>query len=160
MKIARPLVLFALAAAAVALGACATTGTRHPAAGQSRRSITAVEEPGVPIPGAEDQAKFRAKLQAELDRDFARGKDYTLYWKVTEADRGSRALRYLVGFGAGKAKVLVQVRVVDRAGREVARQIAEGDQVMGVYGGSFESAVFEAAEAAAEVARVAVYGKS
>lgn len=108
---------------------------------------------------AEDHRIYVEKLESLLyAKDFYRGSDLTLRWRLTKCDRGSRALRYLVGFGAGRAEMLVEVVVVDSKGKVIGNGVADGDQTMGVMGGSFASAVEEAAEKTAAIARQAVYG--
>lgn len=75
-----------------------------------------------------------------------------LHWEVVKADPGSRALRYFVGFGAGKGIFLVRTDLMDRKGKMIAGEDEEGDQVMGVAGGSYDSAIEEAAEKVARFA--------
>jgi len=51
---------------------------------------------------------------------------------VTEYAPGNRAVRYLVGFGAGKTKVVAQVRFVDAAtGETVLEKKVDGKVVLG-----------------------------
>jgi hypothetical protein len=72
-------------------------------------------------------------------------KGATLRWEATRIDPGSRALRYFVGFGAGKGTFNVRASLADAKGRALTSSEVEGDQVMGVYGGSYDSAIEEAA---------------
>jgi hypothetical protein len=142
------------------LTGCAGTSSGHAPVGAVKRGIRVTEDPASLRMKAEDQRVFVDKLESMLyTSDFYRGDDLTLRWRVTKCDRGSRALRYLVGFGAGRAEMLVESIVVDRKGKVVGNGVADGDQTMGVMGGSFASAVEEAAEKTAAIARKAAYGR-
>ena len=60
---------------------------------------------------------------------------------VQSYEKGSRAARYFIGFGAGKASCAVQCAFVDKAsGKQVLRAIFEGELSMGVVGGSAKQA--------------------
>lgn len=61
--------------------------------------------------------------------------------EVTKYVKGNRAARYLVGFGAGKTKLMVDVKLTDIAtGEVVFNQVVDGDVTWGLFGGSSESA--------------------
>jgi hypothetical protein len=61
---------------------------------------------------------------------------------IIEYETGSRALRYFVGFGAGKAYATVQLRAIDTATKEeIFRGNIVAEQAMGVFGGSFEEVI-------------------
>jgi hypothetical protein len=61
---------------------------------------------------------------------------------IIEYEPGSRALRYLVGFGAGKAFATVQLRAIDKATKEeIFRGNIAAEQSMGVFGGSFDEVI-------------------
>lgn len=73
---------------------------------------------------------------------------------VTKFKAGSRAKRYLVGFGAGKSKVIARVRFLDRETGGVLHEFdADGDVVMGVFGGKSGGAKSELAGQVAKAAR-------
>jgi hypothetical protein len=145
----------------IVLTGCAGSSSSHRApAGAVKRGIQVTEDPASLAMKAEDHRVYLAKLESQLyTHDFYRGKDLTLRWRITKNDRGSRALRYLVGFGAGRAEMLVEAVILDAKGKVIGSGVAEGDQTMGVMGGSFASAVEEAAEKTAEIARRAAYGR-
>jgi hypothetical protein len=139
---------------------CAGSSSRHSVAATVKRGIRATEDPASLAIKPDDHRVFLEKLESMLyTKDFYRGNELTLRWRVTKCHRGSRALRYLVGFGAGRAEMLVEAVVVDAKGKVIGNGVAEGDQTMGVMGGSFASAVEEAAEETAAIARVAAYGR-
>jgi hypothetical protein len=61
---------------------------------------------------------------------------------IIEYETGSRALRYLVGFGAGKAFATVQLKAIDKATKEeIFRGNIAAEQSMGVFGGSFDEVI-------------------
>ena len=61
--------------------------------------------------------------------------------EVVKYVKGNRAARYLVGFGAGKTKIMVDVKLTDAAtGEVVFNQTVDGDVTWGVFGGSSDSA--------------------
>lgn len=61
--------------------------------------------------------------------------------EVTKYVKGNRAARYLIGFGAGKTKLMVDVKLTDVAtGEVVFNQVVDGDVTWGFFGGDSESA--------------------
>jgi hypothetical protein len=83
---------------------------------------------------------------------FQRGSDLKIAWSFSEFDPGSRTLRYLVGFGAGKGKIAVHARFLDQKGQEIGAVDGSATVVMGALGGSYDSALRKCAD---EVARYA-----
>ena len=72
---------------------------------------------------------------------------------VTKFQAGSRTKRYLVGFGAGKTKIVAHVKFIDRAtGNVLFEDDVDGKVIMGFIGGESEGA---ARGLAKEVAKVA-----
>jgi hypothetical protein len=73
-------------------------------------------------PSAEDIQKFKRYIAEEIHErrvDLVQAEGDSARYEVTgsllDYSRGSGALRFFVGFGAGKAKVLTQLRLVDRS---------------------------------------------
>ena len=61
--------------------------------------------------------------------------------EVTKYVKGSRAARYLVGFGAGKTKIMADITMTDTAtGEVVFHQVVDGDVTWGVFGGDSDAA--------------------
>ena len=61
--------------------------------------------------------------------------------EVTKYVKGNQAARYLIGFGAGKTKLMVDVKLTDVASGEVVfNQVVDGDVTWGLFGGSSDSA--------------------
>lgn len=134
----RSVLILPLAAFALLTG-CADKGPAP-----RKISIRAVEASGsLPMP-AEDHALFTKSLDLALyDEAFIRGNELTLEWKITRYDRGNRALRYLVGFGAGKAHVWAEGRLVDSKKKIINLERAKGSEAFGLFGGSADNAVEE-----------------
>jgi hypothetical protein len=73
---------------------------------------------------------------------------------VTEFKAGNRAVRYMVGFGAGRTKVKAHVKFTDRATGEVLYEgDVDGKVIMGVFGGDSRGATRGLAKEVAKVAR-------
>ncbi len=61
--------------------------------------------------------------------------------EVTKYVKGNQAARYFIGFGAGKTKIMVDVKLTDAVSGEVVfHQVVDGDVTWGFFGGSSESA--------------------
>ena len=61
--------------------------------------------------------------------------------EVTKYVKGNRAARYLVGFGAGKTKLMVDVKLTDAStGEVVFHQSVDGDVTWGLFGGDSDKA--------------------
>lgn len=99
-------------------------------------------------PSAEDIGKFQRYLAEELSRlktDIqviqAGDASYEVTGGIMEYTKGSGFLRFLIGFGAGSAKVLTELKVVE---------VATGDVV---FAGNFEGSVTSWAEGGDEMFR-------
>ena len=76
-----------------------------------------------------------------LDTDEVEGV-LLLNGTIISFEEGSRAARYFIGFGAGKAYCTIQAVFTDKAtGEEVIRTNFDGELSMGLFGGSPEEAV-------------------
>lgn len=66
---------------------------------------------------------------------------------ITRYQRGSRAARYMVGFGAGKTRAYCVIRLVDKQTGEVLLERMENGSVsMGLFGGGSAGAMKELAD--------------
>lgn len=73
---------------------------------------------------------------------------------VTEFKAGSRAKRYVIGFGAGKTKVVADVKFIDKATGEVLYQgSVDGKVIIGLFGGESAGATRGLAKEVAKVAK-------
>ena len=128
--------------------------------GELPKAISVVEEPSRVAIAPDVRDYFVRSVEEQLFESgqmFVRGKGLTLRWKVTEAERGSRALRYLVGFGAGQARFRVLATIVDEKNRVLASKELGGTQTMGMVGGSSNGAVRDAADQVAFFVEDEVY---
>lgn len=67
---------------------------------------------------------------------------------VISYEEGSRAKRYWIGFGAGKAYCTIQVIFIDKeTGEELSRTNFDGELGMGLFGGDADEAVDGVVEA-------------
>lgn len=61
--------------------------------------------------------------------------------EITKYVKGSQAARYLVGFGAGKTKIMADIKMTDAdTGEVVFNQVVDGDVTWGVFGGDSDDA--------------------
>jgi hypothetical protein len=73
---------------------------------------------------------------------------------VTEFKPGSRAKRYVIGFGAGKTKVVADVKFIDKATGEVLYQgLVDGKVIIGFFGGESQGATRGLAKEVAKVTK-------
>ena len=73
---------------------------------------------------------------------------------VTEFKKGSQAKRYLIGFGAGKTKVLAHVKFIDKStGNVVFEKDVDGKVVLGLFGGQSKTSLRDVGKEIAEVSK-------
>lgn len=73
---------------------------------------------------------------------------------ITEFDKGNRATRYFVGFGAGRSKIRAHVTFTDaETGAVVFEDDVDGRVVMGPFGGDSKGATRGLAKEVAKVAK-------
>ncbi|HUR98935.1 MAG TPA: DUF4410 domain-containing protein [Pyrinomonadaceae bacterium] len=61
--------------------------------------------------------------------------------EITKYVKGNQAARYLIGFGAGKTKIMTDIKMTDAAtGEVVFHQVVDGDVTWGVFGGNSDDA--------------------
>jgi hypothetical protein len=148
-----PVVAILIATLLAGCGGISGPGTGTP------RKIRVVEAPGEKIP-PQFHGKFVQRLERELyDENFTRGNDLVLTWKCTEVNAGNRALRYFVGFGAGAGVVVIQATLADAKGHVLGTKELKGVQTIGMFGGSFDSAIEMAADGTADFAAAHAYPK-
>jgi len=58
---------------------------------------------------------------------------------VTEYKEGNRTARYLVGFGAGRAKIKAHIKILDATGSTLLEKDVDGNLVVGFFGGDSKS---------------------
>lgn len=146
--------------AGLALSACATATTTvlAPASGVQPATYASIQlQPTadtVPVPAAA-QTHFRNRLNEYLfakDSRFKQGEDLTIRYRFIQFDEGNRALRYLIGMGAGKGTMTVEIVFLDKQQKELAKINVGGELSMGVLGGDFDEAISRAAREVADYA--------
>lgn len=156
-SVVKILVVFAIGAA---LSACATATTTvlAPASGGQAHAFSTVQIQSygdtVTVPG-DARAHFEKRLNEYLfaaNSHFKQGDDLTVRYRFIQFDEGSRALRYIVGFGAGKGTMTVEVVFLDKQQKELAKINVGGELNMGFFGGDFDEAISRAAREAADYA--------
>lgn len=151
--------LATLVACVVLTAGCATPALKK---GELPKAISLVEEPSPIEASAEVRAFFVKSLEEQLfetGRLFVKGQGLTIRWKVLENERGSRALRYMVGFGAGQARFKVLMTLLDEKNRLLATGEFKGRKTMGWFGGGAGGAVREAADHVAFFVEDKVYAR-
>lgn len=84
----------------------------------------------------QETGKFKQILREGETPADANAPMLKLVGTVTEYKPGSRAARYMVGFGAGKTKVKAHVKFLDKATNEVLfEDNVDGKVIMGIVGG-------------------------
>lgn len=77
---------------------------------------------------------------------------------VTKYQPGSRTKRYLVGFGAGKTKVVASIKLVDKdTGKVLLEKDVDGKVIIGLFGGNSNGATRGLAIEVAKVTKKAVF---
>ncbi|HRH44897.1 MAG TPA: DUF4410 domain-containing protein [Pyrinomonadaceae bacterium] len=76
---------------------------------------------------------------------------------ITKYEAGNRAARYLIGFGAGKTKIVALIKVVDKAtGKIVFEKSVDGKVIIGLFGGDSNGATRGLAKEVASVVKKSV----
>lgn len=64
------------------------------------------------------------------------GRDLKIKCNTLDYDEGNRFARYMVGFGAGAASSVIDIRLVDSSGNEIKKFEMATKLTMGAFGGS------------------------
>jgi len=97
--------------------------------------------------------KFQEVLREGEKPDNAEAPTLRLTGTVTEYRKGSRAKRYLVGFGAGKTKIVAHIQFSDPAVGVLYEDDVDGKVVMGGMGGESVGATRGLAKEVAKVTK-------
>ena len=141
----------------LALSACASGSTKVilPKTTTAIFSTAQIQhsQDAVSVP-ADITQRFESKLKELLfvSDGFQPGTDLTVAYRFIEYDPGSRLRRYMIGFGAGKGEVTVEMSFKDAAGNELAKIENGGEISMGFFGGSIDQAIDEMAKKSAAYA--------
>ena len=123
---------------------------------------TGVEFPEEHLAGMMDEIVKELQELKKFGQVFRAGEAQTdatvptlrLEGTVTEFKKGSQAKRYLVGFGAGKTKVVAHVKFIDKAtGSVVFEKDVDGKVVLGLFGGQSKTSLRDVGKEIAEVGK-------
>jgi len=150
----RLLVITLLAMISILYGcASAKLNVLKPLASQpSAASLTLLDKTDKNVSN-EDISNLKAALSDSLQKSgttlvSTEKKDVpTIVGEINEYDKGSRALRYFIGFGAGSGHMKSAWKVVDPTGEELGSCNIDGSISAGVFGGSFYGVHDEVAKA-------------
>jgi hypothetical protein len=74
--------------------------------------------------------------------------------EIVEFQKGNRAVRYVIGFGAGKTKVKARIKLADRAtGQTLYEGDVDGKVIIGLFGGESVGATRGLAKEVAKVTK-------
>jgi hypothetical protein len=152
--VARPFVILVCALWLTACGATVTVMNAPQltpeAVYPTLRIETAADTVEVP-PDA--RAHFEKRLNEYLftkTSGFTPGDSLTLRYRFIQFDEGNRALRYVIGFGAGKGTMTAEVTFLDKNQTELGKISVQGEIIMGILGGDFDAAISAAAKKVAD----------
>lgn len=133
------------------LVACATGTTTVLKTPKERRSFETVKIVRMadtvdvdPEIGAYFESQLKDYLYSKAK--FIPGEGLTLQIRFIQLDKGSRAARYVFGFGAGKGTMTIEGIYLDADGNELSRVHVGGEISAGFFGGDFKEAVNQAAK--------------
>lgn len=99
------------------------------------------------------QKKFEGILKEKLYKKqlLSKGSDLTINYRFIQFDKGNQFSRWFLGGlgNAGEGSLTVEVIFLNKQGTEVGKIQTEGKIGSGIFGGSINSAVEQAAEALA-----------
>ena len=98
--------------------------------------------------------KFNQVFRAGESQTASNAPTLRLEGTVIEYKKGSQAKRYLVGFGAGKTKVVAHVKFIDKAsGNVVLEKDVDGKVVLGLLGGKSKTSLRDVGNEIAKVSK-------
>lgn len=138
--------LFYICALAVALSGCAPGSLQHSSVEREERyrSFTFGKIYG------RYAVKVKQSVNELMARDFTAGDDgLVVNLNVVSADEGSRLDRWMLGPLAGgdsQGKIVVKAEFQNSKGERVGEATVTGKIVVGIFGGSFDTAIKSAAK--------------
>ena len=89
---------------------------------------------------------FMNTLKTRLTKlGYKQGDDLTINYDIQLFDEGNRALRSIVGFGAGKAETSILTTIRNKSGKEIGNIKTNADLKIGFFGGNAENIIKNAA---------------
>lgn len=98
--------------------------------------------------------KFSQVFRAGDSQTDSNAPTIRLEGTVIEYKKGSQAKRYLIGFGAGKTKVVAHVKFIDKVtGNVVFEKNVDGKVVFGIFGGQSKTSLRDVGKEIAETSK-------
>lgn len=88
---------------------------------------------------------LEASLNKELRDRNIYGDDLQIYCRISSHDPGNRALRYLVGFGAGAAKTIIEADLVNDTNQTIDKVLVNAALYIGGLGGDANQTIHDSA---------------
>ena len=142
----------ALAAAALALSACASSNhiVLAPNSTNYMSSKVALVYDNATVKVEDKKVALLNKYLEEAlfanNSTFSKGEGLTIKYGFIGYNEGSQALRYLAGPIAGGAKMVIVAEFLDPSGKSLAKIQSEGTVAGGFFGGDSDSAIKGAAK--------------
>lgn len=139
------------------LSACASGSLTVQATSEDRPRVSEIEvvnANATVVVDPEVESTFEEDLREELYSSgrFTEGDELEVAYRFVQLNQGSQWVRYLIGFGAGKGTLTIEVVFRTPDGTEHGKIDVGGEIRGGLFGGDFESAISAAAEQAAKFA--------
>ena len=127
----------------------ATSVIKTPVVGHKKFTAFSFEEDnlGISVP-KEKIDYFQKKLTEMFEKDnYKQGQGLKIKYSFRAYNEGNRFVRYMIGFGAGKGKMVINTKFYDATtGIKLSETDTEADVSMGLFGGSFDEALDKAVE--------------
>ena len=114
--------------------------------------------PAIPTTTEKAVGEVRIESPAAEVAPKVEDSDLLLTGTITKFDAGSRAKRYLIGFGAGKTKIVAAIKIIERAsGKVLLERDVDGKVIMGIFGGDSNGATRGLAKEVASTTKKAIF---
>ena len=141
--------LIAIFMAIVSGCSSATTSIKVPVNSQKRYSSFVIEENNIGTNISAEQKKvFEKKLTELFLKDkYTKGDGLKVKYSFLAYNEGNRFVRYMIGFGAGKGKIVIKTTFYDaRTNQILGETETESELSIGLFGGSMDETFESAAE--------------
>ncbi|MDO4224064.1 MAG: DUF4410 domain-containing protein [Acinetobacter sp.] len=133
--------------AILALSACTTVNSVSNIPKQVQKSYSAFQLQDISTQKSDINSQFAKKLNEQLTKyGYKTGNGLNLSYNIESFDAGNRALRYFVGFGAGKATATISVKLTDETGQNLGQVSTDTALYIGAFGGDAKGIIDKAAK--------------
>lgn len=82
---------------------------------------------------------LKSRIHKKLkEQNISQGDELSLKLSIMSFDEGNMALRYFIGFGAGKTKSVIKTEFYNKNNKYLGEVVTEASLSMGVFGGTNE----------------------